>query len=99
MSINLSNDAVQALVELRIDARFRAVVDALHDEAGRQAMVALGSDQAQRVDQTGYARAVCDIWRTFEAVLTNLKLQQVKKPELRTKAGVKDLVKELLTDV
>lgn len=80
MSINLGNDGIAAVKELRSSAHFAAVRDALHKQVVQKMNAALDAETGVRHEVAGYAKALRDLWIAFEAASTGEAYNQVKKP-------------------
>ena len=82
MSIPISQAAADALIALRGNKDFATVLDELHRIASDKTQTAMETPVDQRVDATGYARGVGELWRSLEAQYRGLKVQSVPKPRL-----------------
>jgi hypothetical protein len=80
MSINLGNDAMLAIHELRNNPHFETLVSAFGAYAQSQMLRALGHEN--RLDATGYARGVYEVWVAMHATYTGQHQAQVKPPPL-----------------
>ena len=78
MAINLGNDALQCVTELRGNADFRRFVDALGDFASVRTVAALSSTAPDRVDTTAYVRGMYDIWLAIHSHMYGTHVAQVK---------------------
>lgn len=82
MSITIGQAATDALIALRGNKDFVTVLDELYRIASDKTQVALETDVGNRVDATGYARGLGELWRSIEAAYRGLKLPVVPKPRL-----------------
>lgn len=82
MSISISQAAADALIALRGNKDFVTVLDELYRIASDKTQVSLETEVGNRVDATGYARGIGELWRAFETQYRGLKLPQVAKPRL-----------------
>lgn len=82
MSISISQAAADALIALRGNKDFVTVLDEMHRIASEKTQTAVETPVDQRVDATGYARGLGEMWRSFEAAYRGLKLPVVPKPRL-----------------
>lgn len=87
MSINLGNEGIAAVKELRGSAHFQGVRDALHKQFIRSMHAALEAETTVRNDAVGYARALRDLWIAFESATTDKAYNQVVKPGAAAKSG------------
>ncbi len=82
MSITIGQAATDALIALRGNKDFVTVLDELYRIASDKTQVALETDVGNRVDATGYARGLGELWRSIESQYRGVKLPQVPKPRL-----------------
>ena len=75
--INLGT-ATNFAKELRDSSDFRQFVEHFGDLAQRRMQDSLESPPDRRQDQTGYARALLDVWTALEAVMKNVQQAQVR---------------------
>jgi hypothetical protein len=81
LSLNLGNDAIDALVSLRGNAEFKEFHAKLGEMVNTMTNAALEpAEGAMRDDRCGYARALRDLWIAIESAITNEKYNAVKKP-------------------
>lgn len=81
MSINLQNDGIGAITELRANPHFAAFRAALERTFILKMHTALDcAEPANRGDAVGYARALRDLHIAIESAATGVPHVQVKKP-------------------
>ena len=68
MSLNLGPEAFEAIQRLKGSSEWRAVVDALQEQMNNFMLRAVAAPPDDRVDATGYARALCDLVAHIELV-------------------------------
>jgi hypothetical protein len=78
MAVNLGNDALASVSELRSNPEFRRFVDALGDFVSIRTVAALNSPHADRVDTTAYVRGLYDIWLAIHSHMYGTHVAQVK---------------------
>ena len=78
MAINLGNDALSCVTELRNQPEFRRFVDALGDFASVRTVAALAAPHAERVDTTAYVRGIYDVWLALHAHMYGLHVATVR---------------------
>jgi hypothetical protein len=78
MAINLGNDALQCVTDLRGNADFRRFVDALGDFVSIRTVAALNSPHPDRVDTTAYVRGLYDVWLAIHSHMYGTHVAQVK---------------------
>lgn len=78
MAINLGNDALQCVTELRSNPEFRRFVDALGDFASIRTVAALAAPIPDRVDTTAYVRGIYDVWLALHAHMYGQHVASVK---------------------
>lgn len=74
MSLNLGPEAFEAITRLKSSSDWRAIVDALQEVMNVVMLRAVASPSGERIDATGYARALVDLMAHIELV---------EKPEVR----------------
>lgn len=79
MSLNLGNDGINAIRELRANENWH-VVRAVMLEQVRRFMNAALEPGSARDDAVGYARALRDVHLAFESATTGEPFQRVEKP-------------------
>lgn len=80
MSINLGNEGIAALKELRASAHFAAFRTALHAQVVRTMNATLDAETTTRHEVAGYAKGLRDLWMAVESAVTDTAYNQVKKP-------------------
>lgn len=81
MSLNLGNEAVSALAELRGNPHFDTFRSALGQRVYDLINESVDAPIEQRVEKTSYARAVRDVWIAFESALTGTRQNTIKPPQ------------------
>lgn len=79
MSINLGNAAHEAMARLRVNPDWKAIRDAVHEHARKAANAAIDVEHTFQAASCGYARAMRDLYVTFEAATDQIRPQQVNK--------------------
>jgi len=80
VSVNLGNDAIAAIKELRGNPHFETLVSALGAFAQNMVLAAGDADVVSRVDKTAYARGMYHVWQAMHAAHMDLHMSQVKLP-------------------
>lgn len=74
MALNLGPEAFEAITRLKSNSEWRAVITALQEQMNNFMLRAVAAPVDERVDATGYARALVDLVAHIELV---------EKPEVR----------------
>lgn len=80
MSLNIGTPAVKAAETLRGNPDWAAIRASLGELTRSRMNAALEAPPEQRVDATGYARALRDLYVAFESATTGVQIQRVAKP-------------------
>lgn len=85
--MNLGNEAIKAIAELRTSKQWLDVRQALHDQAIKATESVLGATPDAREYAAGYARALSDLYKAVEAATTgdivrNVKVKTVAAPKI-----------------
>jgi phytoene/squalene synthetase len=83
VSINLGNDGVAAVRELRVSPAWAALMKALADQARSTANTALDASPELQASACGYARAVRNMYIAFESAASGMQQNLVKKPGIK----------------
>lgn len=78
MAINLGNDALVCVTELRSNPDFRRFVDALGDFVSVRTVAALSAPHPDRVDTTAYVRGIYDVWLAMHSHMYGVHVATVK---------------------
>jgi len=78
VSVNLGNDAISAIKELRGNSHFENLVAHLGAFAQNMVLASCDADVTTRVDKTAYARGFYHMWQAIHAAHADLHMSQVK---------------------
>lgn len=79
MSLNLGNEGIAAIQQLRTNPDFQVLRAAILDRHIASMQAVLDSTGAPRDDLVGYARAFRDLYVAFECAAEGVRPQQIKR--------------------
>jgi hypothetical protein len=80
VSVNLGNDAIAAIKELRGNNHFETLIAALGVFSQNMYISAMDSDVTTRVDKSAYARGMYHVWQAMHAAYADVHMSQAKLP-------------------
>jgi len=86
MSLNLQNDGIAAVKELRSHPAFAALRAVLAREANSKANAAIDAPHELQASACGYARALRDLYVALESAVQGVPQNKVTKPGAVEKA-------------
>lgn len=84
--INIGNDAVNAIKQLRGNRDFDDLITALGVVVQTKVFQSLTTPSGERVDATAYAKGAYELWAAIHATHADLHPSQVKPPKMTTQA-------------